>query len=129
MTTFLIVLTIIFTRFLYKRYVPVLGLSCVELEKINDQDHTIILDVRDSSIVYKSRVAGAVNIPLAYLKKNYYLFEGNSIYIIGSEMIDVNVSASFLKNKGAKVKGYYLYNNKQPTRFNCRKRREIHGVQ
>ncbi len=43
-------------------------------------------------------------------------------------MLDVTLSARFLKSKGVKVAGYYIEDKNYSKQMNCRDRREIHGI-
>ena len=96
---------------LLKRYVPVIGLSCVELDLILKNEQVALLDVRNFQSAHKHSVEKAINIPLAYLHRNTQQFVGQSIIIVADEKVEVNLSARILKKKGIKVCGYYLRSN------------------
>lgn len=96
---------------LLKRYVPVIGLSYVELDLIERNEQVALLDVRNFQRAHKHSVEYAINIPLAYLHRNTQQFVGKSVVIVADEKVEVNLSARILKKKGIKVCGYYLRQN------------------
>ncbi|OLO28590.1 hypothetical protein BTR23_17375 [Alkalihalophilus pseudofirmus] len=123
----MIVLLLIGVNSLYKRYVPVFGLSYIELENILDEE-TVLLDIRDYLQAYKKPIPGAFNIPLAYIKRNYRELNGKTICIIGSNMLDITLGTRFLKRKDIKVIGYYIVDKKCKNQLNSSDRREIRGI-
>lgn len=127
MTILIIVLLLIGLNSLYKRYAPMLGLTCMDIENFSDEK-TILLDVRGYLQANKKPINGSYNIPLPYIKRNFRELEGKPICIIGSDMLDVTISARFLKSKGVKVAGYYIEDNNYSKQMNCRDRRESHGI-
>lgn len=127
MTIFIIVLLLIGLTSLYKRYAPVFGLTCTDIENFSDEK-TILLDVRDYLQAHKKPINGSYNIPLPYIKRNFRELERKPICIIGSDMLDVTISARFFKSKGIKVTGYYIEDKNYSKKINCRDRREIHGI-
>ncbi|KHF41173.1 hypothetical protein LQ50_05280 [Halalkalibacter okhensis] len=127
MTIFIIVLLLIGSNSLYRRFVPVLGLAHMDIDNFSDEK-TILLDVRGYLQAHKKPINGSYNIPLPYIKRNFCKLEGKPVCIIGSDMLDVTISARFLKSKGVKVAGYYIEDNKYSKQVTCRDRREIHGI-
>ncbi|WP_368505611.1 hypothetical protein AB3N04_08255 [Alkalihalophilus sp. As8PL] len=111
---------------LYKRYVPVFGLNCSELEKVRQKDDILLLDVRDFPVAHKLTVGGTINIPLAYLKRHYDQIEGETVFLIGSEKFEINMTTRFLKRKGIKVAGFTIKNDLN--RHDCKEKREPYGV-
>ncbi|MCQ6274267.1 hypothetical protein JMM81_04660 [Bacillus sp. V3B] len=101
-----ILLSIIFV-FIYRRYVPVLGVPCIRsLNK--DGDLIKVVDVRDYNLSYKDPIQGSINIPVAYLKRNFHEVSNSKIIVVASNRLEKNISIRFLKNKGCKVMGYTL---------------------
>ncbi|MCA1320023.1 hypothetical protein LC085_08920 [Bacillus tianshenii] len=100
----LLVIICMITFFLYIRYVPVYGVPCIGSE-IQDND-VKILDVRDYNQSYKDPIINSINIPVAYLKRNYRELYHSNIIVVASDSLEKNVSIRFLKNKGVNVLGY-----------------------
>ncbi|MBU8908722.1 hypothetical protein [Desertibacillus haloalkaliphilus] len=121
-------IVIVILIFLYNRYVPIMGLEHIELETI-DQDRSTLLDVRDFSAAYHQPVEGAINIPLAYLKRYYRDVGAEDVYILSAETIDVNMSGRLLSKKGIRVKGYHLIQTFTANQSTCRKGSESYGIQ
>lgn len=92
---------------LYKRYFPVCGVQNYTLTDI-ELDVIKVIDVRDFNESYKNPIKGAVNIPLAYLKRNLNEISDRKVHVIGSNKIDKNVAIRFLRQKGFHVKGYTI---------------------
>ncbi|NLP50787.1 hypothetical protein [Bacillus sp. RO1] len=104
--SFGLVLTAIFI-YLYKRYVPVFGVKCLKAIEIMQNDTFKIIDVRDFNYVHTT-FPNAVNIPVAYLQRNYKELRGESVIIVASSHLEKNISVRFLMNKGIKVVGYEI---------------------
>jgi rhodanese-related sulfurtransferase len=106
----LVILSIILIIYsLYKRYFPVCGVPNYTLTDI-ELDVIKVIDVRDFNESYKNPIKGAVNIPLAYLKRNLNEIPDRKVHVIGSNKIDKNVAIRFLRQKGFHVKGYTIMN-------------------
>ncbi|MGG3736696.1 hypothetical protein [Aeribacillus pallidus] len=93
---------------MYKRYVPVWGVPCVQ--SFHSQGNSIILDVRDFHESYKDPVHGAINIPIAYLERSSQQLSQNKVYIVAANHIEKNLSIRTLRKKGFHVMGYTLTN-------------------
>ncbi|OIJ19270.1 hypothetical protein BKP45_14030 [Anaerobacillus alkalidiazotrophicus] len=116
--------------YLYRRHFPVKGIECIKLDKIVKTNNAYILDIRDYELAHHHQIKGTINIPLAYLKRNYRGLNEKNVYIIASNIVDVNISSRFLLRKGIKINGFYLIHhpNKKSNIQNCKNRRVIHGV-
>ena len=105
MVLLIIILLSIITVFLYMRYVPVRGVQC--MNSLNPDDESIkIVDVRDYNQSYKNPIRKSVNIPVAYMKRNYQEISNPIIHIIASNQLEKNISIRFLRRKGFKINGY-----------------------
>ncbi|OIJ14405.1 hypothetical protein BKP37_08660 [Anaerobacillus alkalilacustris] len=128
----IISVTILLTvYYLYRRHFPVKGIECIELDKIVKTNNAYILDIRDYQLAHHHhQIKGTINIPLAYLKRNYRGLNSKGVYIIASNIVDVNISSRFLLRKGIKINGFYLIHhpNKKSNIQICTKRRDIHGL-
>ncbi|WBL15692.1 MULTISPECIES: hypothetical protein [Sutcliffiella] len=104
-----------------------IGLARMDIDHFSDEK-TILLDVRGYLQAHKTPINGSYNIPLPYIKRNLPDLEGKPVCIIGSDILDVTISARFLKSKGVKVAGYYLEDKYYSKQMACTDRREIHGI-
>ncbi|MHA6252716.1 hypothetical protein [Oceanobacillus sp. CAU 1775] len=131
MTAVIVLFMLFIINSFYKRYVPIFGFTCIELDKISGNTDTVVVDVRDYSIAHRFPVEGAVNIPFSYLKRYYHDIKHRNIFLVASELIDIKLSVRFLAKKGIEINGYYLEQDseKQSKKYCCRKRRENHGIQ
>lgn len=106
----LIVLAIIFLIYsLFKRYIPVRGVRYYNLADL-ELSVTKIIDVRDFNESYKNPIRGAINVPLAYMKRNLNEIPDRKLHVIGSNEVDKNVAIRFLRKKGFQVNGYTIMN-------------------
>ncbi|MBM7622064.1 rhodanese-related sulfurtransferase [Bacillus tianshenii] len=108
MIWFLMIIISIIAFFIYLRYVPVQGVPCIA-SVFQDKD-VKILDVRDYNQSYKSPVKNSINIPVAYLKRNYHELADSKIIVVASDSLEKNISIRFLKTKGINVLGYTFTN-------------------
>jgi rhodanese-related sulfurtransferase len=90
---------------LYRRYFPVRGVKHYQLEGL-DFSKLRILDVRDYNESYKNPIDGALNIPLSYLKRNIHEIPDKNLHLIVTSLLEKNVGARILKEKGYRVVGY-----------------------
>jgi rhodanese-related sulfurtransferase len=90
---------------LYRRYFPVRGVKPYQLEGL-DFSKLKILDVRDYNESYKNPIDGALNIPLSYLKRNIHEIPDKDLHLIVTSLLEKNVGARILKEKGYRVVGY-----------------------
>lgn len=106
----LILLTIL-NWFLYKRYFPVAGVQNIECFQLEIEQVTII-DLRDYNLSIHSPILGAINIPVAYLNRNFTdIPKDDKIHVIASGRLEKNVGIRFLRYKGYEVVGYTIVNN------------------
>ena len=103
--TFLILTSIIVTLIVYKRYFPVLGVRYIPLKDL-ELDKIIIIDVRDFTESYKDPIKGAINIPIAYLKRNRNEIPNNDLHLVVSCVLEKNVGIRYLRHKGFRIMGY-----------------------
>ncbi|WEG17535.1 sulfurtransferase [Alkalihalophilus pseudofirmus] len=114
MTSVVVIMAMGIAYFLYKRYIPVIGLKCTDIQNIKDKNEVVILDVRDFPVANKTSIDGTMNIPLAYLKRYYHDLDKKMIYLVCAERQEVNLSARFLKSKGYRVGGFMIKNEATP---------------
>jgi rhodanese-related sulfurtransferase len=109
---YLILALIVILVILYKRYFPVLGLKCSQLEEV-DLTKLEILDVRDYNESYKNPIEGALNIPIAYLKRHINEIPQKDLHLVVSSLLEKNVGVRALKQKGYRIVGYsYVSQNR-----------------
>lgn len=108
--TLLIVIAIVLTFILYKRYFPAFGVHCINLKDI-DLDKIKVLDIRDYNDSYNNLVQGAINIPIAYLKRNINQIPNNDLHLVASHSLEKNVGIRFLRKRGFRVAGYTIIND------------------
>jgi rhodanese-related sulfurtransferase len=117
--TFLVILVI-----LYRRYFPVLGVKCSQLEEL-DLTKLEIIDVRDYNESYKNPIEGAMNIPIAYLKRHINEIPHTDLHLVVSSLLEKNVGIRALKQKGYRIVGYsfvsqnYLNESHLEAKINC----------
>ncbi|WP_456271038.1 hypothetical protein [Bacillus sp. AK031] len=102
---------------LYKRYIPVTGVQCMK-DFPTVTDSIEILDVRDYNQSFNDPIPNAVNLPVAYIKRNWQELSGASIHVIASTQVEKNLSIRLLKRKGYRVSGYTLTENQSPPNQN-----------
>jgi rhodanese-related sulfurtransferase len=108
---YLIVASIAILVILYLRYFPALGVKCYQLEAL-DFTKLKIIDVRDYNVSYKNPIEGSLNIPLGYLKRNINEIPHSDLHLVVSSLLEKNVGARVLRQKGYRVVGYSFVNNK-----------------
>lgn len=85
-----------------------LGVPCVKnLELTNSVK---VVDVRDYNYV-EEPVPVAVNIPVAYLQRNYRQFKDEKVIVLASSHLEKNISVRYLKKKGIDVIGFRVIGN------------------
>lgn len=92
---------------LYKRYIPVRGVPCDDLERL-DLEKIFVIDLRDYNESYKYQVKASINIPIAYLNRFYKAIPNREVHVIGSSILEKNVGIRFLRQKGFKVIGFTI---------------------
>lgn len=102
------VIFLIISVYFYNRYVPVLGVPCVKNLELTSPAK--IVDVRDYNYV-EEPLPVAVNIPVAYLQRNYQQFKGDKVIVLASSHLEKNISVRYLKKKGIEVIGYRVIGN------------------
>jgi hypothetical protein len=102
---YLILTLLVILVILYKRYFPVLGVKCSQLEEL-DLTKLEILDVRDYNESYKNPIEGALNIPIAYLKRHISEIPHRELHLVVSSLLEKNVGIRALKHKGYQIVGY-----------------------
>ncbi|RNA66268.1 hypothetical protein [Alteribacter keqinensis] len=122
-TAMLIIAVILAARSLYKRYVPVIGVSCMNVSDMKEDGSTIV-DLRDFQTAHHDPLEGAVNMPMAYIYRHYKDIGQGTVYLVSSDMTDIHLTARFLKRKKIRVEGFSLTTEVKP----CKKGREVHGV-
>ncbi|MEH7272953.1 hypothetical protein V7125_04895, partial [Neobacillus vireti] len=62
---------------------------------------------------YKKPIEGAINIPLAYFKRNINEIPHKDLHLVVSTLLEKNVGIRTLKKKGYRVVGYTLVRNNE----------------
>jgi rhodanese-related sulfurtransferase len=109
--TLLILATIVAIIF-YKRYFPVFGVHCINLNDL-DLDKIKVIDLRDYNESYKNPIKGVLNIPIAYLKRNLKEIQKRELHLIVSSHLEKNIGIRCLRKKGYCVVGYTIVNHHQ----------------
>ena len=99
---------ILISVYFYNRYVPVIGVPCVK--NIELTSPAKVVDVRDYNYV-EEPVPVAVNIPVAYLQRNYQQFKEEKVIVLASSHLEKNISVRYLKKKGIDVIGFRVIGN------------------
>ncbi|MEH7246411.1 hypothetical protein V7114_06380 [Neobacillus niacini] len=108
---YLILASIIILVIIYKRYFPVLGVKYFQLGEL-DLSKVKILDIRDYNESYKNPIEGSLNIPLGYLKRNINEIPHLDLHLVVSSLLEKNVGARVLRQKGYRVVGYSFESSK-----------------
>lgn len=95
---------------IYKRYIPVRGVRSINLSDL-DLNKISIIDLRDFNESFKDPIDEALNIPVAYLKRNIKSIQMKELYIVASNSLEKNVGIRILKRKGYRVEGYTILGN------------------
>lgn len=93
--------------FVFRRYVPVRGMSQVRTDQLKDSG-SIIVDIRQFHTAHNDPVSRSLNMPLAYIKRHYAKIGKHSIYLVAADKAELNIGAKFLLKKGFKVNGYEI---------------------
>lgn len=101
------ILLVIFIWVLYKRYFPVADVQNIDCSQLEIEQVTII-DLRDYNVSNHSPILGAINIPIAYLNRNFTNIPKDKIHVVASGSLEKNVGIRFLRHKGYKVVGYTI---------------------
>ena len=111
----LIIIAISMIIALYNRYVPVSGVPQLN-ETPTMKDSIQILDVRDYNQSFNAPVPQAINLPVAYLKRNWNELSGPRIHVVASTELEKNMSIRLLRRKGYQIAGYTLTEKQCPPR-------------
>lgn len=112
MAIVMFVLLIVVGYLIAIRYFPIIGLNYIDKKEL-DLTTLIKIDVRDYNESYKSPVKGAINVPVAYLKRYYFEIPSKELIVVASNRLDKNVGIRFLRTKGFKVVGYTITSEEQ----------------
>ncbi|MCP8615397.1 rhodanese-like domain-containing protein [Salirhabdus salicampi] len=107
----LLFLSIIVFRFIYRRYMPVFGVSNISgnVSICNKKSNNIIIvDARDFQTSSQDMIKGSQNIPLAYIRRQYVDIPSKRIIVIASDAVEKNLSIRFLQKKGFTIVGYSI---------------------
>ena len=106
----LFIFIIVAAIFLYRRYLPVYGVRRTHLKDL-DLDKITVIDLRDYNVSYKNSIQGALNIPIAYLKRNSQEIPKRELHVIVSSLLEKNIGVRYLRKKGFAVVGYTMVNH------------------
>lgn len=112
MAIVMFVLLIVVGYLITIRYFPIIGLNYIDKKEL-DLTTLIKVDVRDYNESYKNPVKGAINVPVAYLKRYYLEIPSKNLIVVASNRLEKNVGIRFLRTKGFKVVGYTITNEEQ----------------
>lgn len=90
---------------IYKRYFPIYGVPCQPVRR--DKDN-VIVDLRDYNISDKKPLSGAINIPVAYLKRNYHEIPGKEVHVVAMNQLEKNMGIRLLRQRGFDVVSYTI---------------------
>ncbi|WP_349408539.1 rhodanese-like domain-containing protein [Pseudalkalibacillus sp. SCS-8] len=93
------------TLFILKRYVPVWKVPFKNDWLAENCNSTVILDVRDYNESCNNHIQGAIELPVAYLKRYYKEIPKENILLVASDNREKNVSIRFLRKKGFNIVG------------------------
>ncbi|WP_096154466.1 MULTISPECIES: rhodanese-like domain-containing protein [Bacillus] len=106
---FIILIAMAIIIYVYKRYIPVLKATCIELVRAKlESDY--ILDIRDYQEATKNPIEGAINIPYGYLQRYYKTIPTKSIHVVADDHLEKNIGIRYLRKKGFKINSYSLAN-------------------
>ncbi len=108
----LILCTIAAMVLLYRRYFPVVDVCRISLDDL-EKEKIKIIDVRDFNEAYKDPIKGAINIPIAYLKRNLHEIPDARLHVVGSSIVEKNIGIRLLRQNGFQVKGYTIFDQNQ----------------
>jgi rhodanese-related sulfurtransferase len=108
---YLILTSIVIIVIIYNRYFPVRGVKYYQIRDL-DLSNVKILDIRDYNDSYKNPIEGSLNVPLGYLKRNINEIPHIDLHLVVSSLLEKNVGARVLRQKGYRVVGYSFDSNK-----------------
>ncbi len=93
---------------LYTRFVPVIGIPCIDISSNQLETINVKLDIRDYNESFRQEVKGSILMPVAYLNRHYRDIPEKEIHLIASDSTERNLAVRILHNKGYRVTGYSL---------------------
>jgi hypothetical protein len=103
-TVIYILIAFIVVLLLYK-YFPRQPLPKWTVDEVQKNKETVVLDVRDYNISYKTPIEGAYNLPSAYIKRYYSELPNKALVLATIEPQSVRVDVRFLQRKGFNIVG------------------------
>ncbi|MGM9926045.1 MAG: sulfurtransferase [Bacillus sp. (in: firmicutes)] len=91
--------------YLYRRYVPVRGVPC---KQVNHEENQVIVDLRDYNISHKNQLAGSINIPVAYLQRHLHEIPSKQVHVIAQNQVEKNIGIRLLRRNGIQVYSYSM---------------------
>lgn len=89
---------------LYRRYFPIRGIVC---KKNVVGDYVVVLDIRDYN-EKRSLTGVSLQIPYAYLRRNFNEIPDEPLHVIATNRIDLNLGIRFLLKKGFRVSSFEI---------------------
>lgn len=89
---------------LYRRYFPILGITC---RNDVDEGKVFVLDIRDYN-EKASLTKVSMQIPYAYLRRNYHEIPAQPLHVIAANRMELNLSLRFLLRKGYRVRSFEI---------------------
>ncbi|MBY0098710.1 hypothetical protein H0185_18255 [Mesobacillus maritimus] len=93
----------------YVRYVPVTGVQSTILTDLHTQSIKVV-DIREYNQSYNYPIPKSINIPIAYLKRNYQEIGSKKVHVIASDHLEKNMGIRLLRKRGFKVMSYTIIN-------------------
>lgn len=91
-----------------KRYFPVKNVPCIEKKDSLQDQHHVILDIRNYNEATSDLHLGSLHIPYAYLRRFYKEIPHGKIHVIASDRLELNLGLRFLKGKRIRVTSYEI---------------------
>ncbi|PLS15830.1 sulfurtransferase [Bacillus sp. M6-12] len=89
---------------IYRRYFPVMGVPRAQHNQANNS--AVIVDVRDYTMSSNSPVEGSVDLPVAYLTRQFRDISEKQVHLIVSDKLERNLGVRILQHNGFTVVGY-----------------------
>ena len=106
MTLLFLVLFVFLLTSLYKRYIPVKNVPC--LNDYTKESNVVSLDIRSYNQETNDLNKDTLNIPYAYLKRYSKDIPKGNIHVIASDRLELNLGIRLLKSKGMNVTSYEI---------------------
>jgi rhodanese-related sulfurtransferase len=108
---FILIFIILLVIFVFKRYVPVYGVSAIlDHEMVED---IFLLDLRNYQSAFNEPIPGATNIPYAYLKRYYREIPQKKLLILASDSTEKNLAIRFLLKRKYQIFGFKNLDSKR----------------